>query len=261
MNKGKAPAFQFYVRDWLSDPLLRQASLLSRGAWIDCLCFMWEADERGRLKTTPIKLTRMLSASIGEISMFLNELYDLRFGEISGDEKLSFPKDFTNSENCNTIVTLENRRMYGDYKNKENTRLRVRRHREKRKRNAKSNPKVTPSSSSSTSSTKNKRKFNQKDFDLFYSLYPNKKEPNAALSRWKILLKSGQLPNIQILLDAIKKQIEWRKNPGDEFVPAWKNPATWLNKGCWEDEVSVAQVSTRKPLTEAEQRAELDRDE
>ena len=151
----KAPAFQFYVKDWLSDPLLRQATPVSRGIWIDVLCFMWEADKRGQLKTTPIKLSRMVSASIDEVNHFLNEIDDLEFGNIEIDENVTFP---IMEQNCNAKVTLVNRRMYSDYKDKENTRLRVKKHRDakgvKRKSNGDCNVKVTPSSSSPTSTTK-----------------------------------------------------------------------------------------------------------
>ncbi len=150
---AKAPAFQFYVKDWLSDPLLRQATPVSRGIWIDVLCFMWEADKRGQLITTPLKLSRMVSANIDEVNHFLNEMADLEFGNIEMDENVTFP---IMEQNCNAKVTLINRRMYSDYKDKENTRLRVRKYRIKKnvkqKGNVKGNAEVTPSSSSPSSS-------------------------------------------------------------------------------------------------------------
>ena len=150
---AKAPAFQFYVKDWLSDPLLRQATPVSRGIWIDVLCFMWEADKRGQLKTTPVKLSRMVSASIDEVNHFLNEIADLEFGNIETDENVTFP---IMERDCNAKVTLINRRMYSDYKDKENTRLRVKKHRESKRvkqiSNGDCNEEITPSSSSPSSS-------------------------------------------------------------------------------------------------------------
>ena len=104
---------------------------------------------------------------------------------------------------------------------------------------------------------KNKR-FNQKDFNLFINTYPNRKEKKAALVRWKVLLKSGELPLINIIINAIKEQIQWRALANGEFRPEWKNPATWLNKGCWEDEVSTP--PDHKPITDEQEKAELDRD-
>ena len=38
---GKAPAFQFYARDWLTDPELKMVSYQTKGIWIDLLCIMW----------------------------------------------------------------------------------------------------------------------------------------------------------------------------------------------------------------------------
>jgi hypothetical protein len=77
---------------------------------------------------------------------------------------------------------------------------------------------------------------NLKDFPLFWEAWPNKVDKKAAEERWAKM--NGTRPAITILLEAIRKQTEWRKNAGpDDFRPPWKNPATWLNGRCWEDEV------------------------
>lgn len=93
---------------------------------------------------------------------------------------------------------------------------------------------------------KNKRQFSQKEFDLFYSLFPNKKERKAAIARWKTLCKSNELPEIEIIVAAIEKQIEWRATARGAFRPEWKNPSTWLNKGCWADEVNIIENGGQK---------------
>lgn len=43
------PYFQFYPADWLTDTSLRLCSAETRGVWIDLLCFMSLANERGFL--------------------------------------------------------------------------------------------------------------------------------------------------------------------------------------------------------------------
>jgi hypothetical protein len=73
------------------------------------------------------------------------------------------------------------------------------------------------------------------DFLIFWKAYPEKVEKQYALKCWKKL--NGTRPSIEILLEAIRKQIEWRNDANGEFRPEWKNPATWLNKGCWDDEL------------------------
>lgn len=42
--KSKSPAFQFYPKDWLSDPDVASWGLAERGAFITLLCYIWEND-------------------------------------------------------------------------------------------------------------------------------------------------------------------------------------------------------------------------
>jgi hypothetical protein len=77
------------------------------------------------------------------------------------------------------------------------------------------------------------------EFESFYSLYPNKKDKPEAYKAWQ--KRNGSRPPIEEVLKAIQKQIEWRDNANGEFRPEWKNPATWLNKGSWTDEISIGE--------------------
>jgi hypothetical protein len=134
VTKGKAPAFQFYVRDWLSDPELQSCPASTRGIWINCLCFMWESQGRGKLTGKKDYLARMLNATAAEFDQFLKDASVTKFANVTI---------------CNSDVTIENRRMSREEKEKKNTRMRVRRHRESKPCNAD----VTPPSSSSSSSS------------------------------------------------------------------------------------------------------------
>ena len=72
----------------------------------------------------------------------------------------------------------------------------------------------------------------------FWKAYPKKVAKKAALKAYKKISQSKK--QLQVILDAIEKQKQtdkWRKNNG-QFIP---NPATWLNGGCWEDEVEIEQ--------------------
>lgn len=126
---GKNPAFQFYVKDWLSDPELQCVSASSRGMWIDALCYMWEAPERGKLTATNEELAKLLRATNGDFTQFMNDVKRHKFADVT----------MSNNE-----VTLINRRMQRDEKERNNTRLRVNRFRS----NAKCNVNVTPPSPS-----------------------------------------------------------------------------------------------------------------
>jgi len=72
------------------------------------------------------------------------------------------------------------------------------------------------------------------NFDIFYSAYPLKKGKQAALKSW---IKNK--PDIEVCLDAIKTQTaeKIKLKLAKEFCPEWPNPVTWLNQGCWEDEI------------------------
>lgn len=123
---GKAPAFPFYVKDWLSDSQLKMAAHSTKGIWADMLCFMWDAPERGQLSGTVLQLQRMVGATVQDFEHFISEANTLCFCDISVTD--------------NGIVTVRNRRMWREEKERDNNRMRQQRHREKRK----NNEEVTP---------------------------------------------------------------------------------------------------------------------
>src|SRR5262245_2153543 len=45
----KRPAFQFYTKDWLSDPRLRSCSPAARGIWVDLMAIMHDCQPYGHL--------------------------------------------------------------------------------------------------------------------------------------------------------------------------------------------------------------------
>lgn len=132
---SKAPAFQWYPNDYIRDT--RILSLSARGAWADMLNFMWYAPDRGMLTGTYEQLARQLSCSIEEIKNVLNELSVTKTADVTI---------------CNNLVTVINRRMYRDERERKLTRSRVQKHRNA-KCNATSNADKTPPSSTSTSSS------------------------------------------------------------------------------------------------------------
>jgi len=89
-----------------------------------------------------------------------------------------------------------------------------------------------------------------KNFLEFYDAYPNRKEKPQVLKTWQKLRKEGKLPELPILITAIEKQKKWRAEANGEFRPEWKHPATWLNKGCWEDETTTQEGADKSCLYE-----------
>lgn len=76
-------------------------------------------------------------------------------------------------------------------------------------------------------------------FERFYKAYPLKKERRGALLKFQQAVKSGIDP--EKIIEAAKLYAEWLGNSGPrDFRPAPKMPTTWLNKGCWDDELEAS---------------------
>ena len=130
----KAPAIQFYIGDWFKDPAVQAAETATRGAWANMLMFMWEHKPRGFLIGTSEQLRKLANCRESEWPQILHELEDLKIADVTHD---------------NGKITIKNRRMYREQKEKENNKLRQ----NKFRNNAKNNAGITPPSSSSSSSS------------------------------------------------------------------------------------------------------------
>lgn len=86
----KRPSFQFYPGDWLQDSALRVVSVAARGAWMDMLCLMHQADPYGHLKVNgkvilPPNLARIIGATLAETEGYLTELEEAGVFSRGGD--------------------------------------------------------------------------------------------------------------------------------------------------------------------------------
>lgn len=91
-------------------------------------------------------------------------------------------------------------------------------------------------------------------FDVFWAAYPRKVgkgEARKAFGKVKVPL--------EVLVNALEAQKlsdQWKKD-GGRYIP---NPATWLNQGRWEDELSSKQEDRTRPAGGAEEfQKELER--
>jgi hypothetical protein len=214
---GKAPAFQFYVKDWLSDPELQCVSASTKGIWIDALCYMWEAPERGRLTGTIEELGKLLRATNGDFSKFLEDLKHHKFAEVTFDDK---------------ELTLINRRMFREQKGKENHILRQKRYKERQKIDTELTP---PSSSSSPSPIPNLINISQ-NFEKFWQAYPSrngkKVTKKESLQFFKDHFKTEE--EINLLL---KATANYANSCNEGFA---KDPIRFLKKDFWKDWVESA---------------------
>lgn len=73
-------------------------------------------------------------------------------------------------------------------------------------------------------------------FDQFWQAYPKKVGRIKAKEAWSKM--NGTRPTLNIILSKIselKDSEQWKKE-GGQYIP---NPATWLNRGGWDDELRV----------------------
>jgi hypothetical protein len=86
------------------------------------------------------------------------------------------------------------------------------------------------------------------DFLAFWNAYPKRKARAKAFDAWR--KTANDRPDVSAIIaaiDASRKSEQWRKE-GGQFIPL---PATWLNGGCWDDEleVEVTPITDRPPPT------------
>lgn len=79
----KLPYMQFYPADWIQDT--RVLSLQAAGAWINLLCAMWCAPDRGKLQWTPDQTRHFLGLDMSGFTEVLNELILSGIGDIKID--------------------------------------------------------------------------------------------------------------------------------------------------------------------------------
>jgi len=138
----KAPADQFYWNDYMRDT--RRISLAARGGWVDILGEMRYSPTRGMLNESWVGYARIMSATVDQAQAVIIELIEKRVCDwwIEIDGKKIGSSETEKLDTCNASVTLLkrefngdvtliNRRMYREYKARENTKKRVAKHRKK----------------------------------------------------------------------------------------------------------------------------------
>ena len=111
---AKAPAIQFYVRDFTAD--CNGLSVAAKGAWIQIMCQLHLATKRGELTKTHDAWARICGCPPAELEPLLKEFDDEETARVTF---------------CNGRVTVVSRRMERERKEKEAAALRTRRHRAK----------------------------------------------------------------------------------------------------------------------------------
>lgn len=211
----KRPSFQFYPADFMRD--VDDLSPAARGAWISLLCKMHWSRPRGQYRSDMKGLARIMGTTADHAEALIREITQREVCD------LVYHEDAT--------VTVTNRRMSREEKERESTRLRVDNYR-KRKCNAK----VTSYSSSSSSSSVTKtpptppsqaggraspESEDQKRVGV--EVEEQKPDPPAALAAWETVLKSfGDMRILPTLDGVIKRTLDFMGGH-DEVRYAYKD--------------------------------------
>lgn len=69
--------------------------------------------------------------------------------------------------------------------------------------------------------------------EQFWKLFPRKSGKQAAIRKLEVVRKGGQVP-WERLIGAVRRYAEHVAGKDQQFT---KHPSTWLNSGCWDDEL------------------------
>lgn len=238
--------FQWFPRDWMNEYALRACSPAARGVWIDALCIMWDAPERGTLtcinddKIAPMPC-EMLAAIMRIECAMLASLFDELLangvcskrsdGTIYSRRMVRLGNEIATRRECASNAA----RMRWSCDNDADAMHKSRSQEVKKSEDPPLPPKgedavPEPSSKSKAGSLS---KIQEARFDAFWTEYPKRVGKGAAVKAWsKVNPDDGLFRKILAAVQAQKTWEQWTKD-GGQYIP---NPATWLNQGRWDDE-------------------------
>ena len=258
---GHLPFFQFYPADWIQDT--QTLNHQAKGAWIDVLCQMWIAPERGILDWCLDEFTTILRLNndneTTQMIAHLERVADIMLFDSTRTE-------VTNVENA-THIKLINRRMVCDaaqIKARQNANLKYNDTRTIKKRlqnDLKTTPIYQKSEVRSHISEEDKEKrgtggtASPNGFAEFWGSYPKKKSKGSAEKAWKALKPSDDLS--KLILAGVargRSSSDWLKQNG-QFIP---HPATWLRAKAGKIRGSILQLLSNRKLFQFKNRLKMD---
>lgn len=81
-----------------------------------------------------------------------------------------------------------------------------------------------------------------KMFNKFWSAYPKKKSKIYARKCFVRAIKKVSLDKMLCAIAEQKKSVDWTRQKG-KYIP---HPSSWLNQGCWDDEVEHKETIAEK---------------
>lgn len=234
---ARLPWLQFYTSDWRNDPKLSMCKPSTRGIWIDALSAMHDDGRSGALSGTLCQLTRVLRCSESELHDALDDLTTTGAADV---------------ERRNGIVTLVNRRMSREAKERDANKIRQERHRDGKTCHANRNGPVTPPSRLSVSDSKSGSLAFEKQepeerpieerFADFWRVYPRKEAKQPALKAFRRVDPDER---------TLRAMIVWlgRAAVSEQWQDPTKVPhaSTVLNQARWNEDPPPPPAEIRVP--------------
>jgi uncharacterized protein YdaU (DUF1376 family) len=173
----KYPYMALYVNDWLGDSWLSLCDPATRGIWIDLLAIMHQSGRTGKITASVKKLSRLCRCTPEEMQTALEDLSVTKTADVTVS---------------NNDVTVVNRRMYREHRERVLGRERVRKHRSKLHQKQECNAPVTANI-----------KLNQVKLSK-EGAKTNVSREDSSLSQIDLLLFKQQFPDIDVSLELQK---------------------------------------------------------
>ena len=269
MALEKAPAFQFYPKDFLTDSHVVAMNLTERGAYITLLCMCWMEQSLPADLASIAKLCRVSQSRLQKLWPAISSCFVLRSG------RLIQPRLDRERHKQEVFRQLKSNagKKGGRPKHRFSSALPLLKQNEsKPKAEAKQTKALhlrssisdlpspicdlqSPSDQSQDLGTStdprpptNTALAGDGRFTRFWAVYPNKKGKDEARKAWQKRNPSDALTDL--IIAAVARQQtwpEWTKD-GGRFIP---HPATWLNRGSWDDEPTHPQGAVVTDITRA----------
>ena len=218
----KAPAFAFYVRDWLCSRKVTNMSGDAVKAYIYLLCEAWLQEDRATLPNDEKELISMARINDEKWCKIKDEV--LNCFKLNKNDK--YYNERLLEVHINSNIKALNRKNKTKTKRKQNNNKSV------TARESESEDESKYNISSFKDSKSNKDTYGD-GFLKFWNMYPKKVGKGAAYKAWgKIKTPVEIVALIEVAIEWQKNSNQWSKKNG-QFIP---HPATYLNEKRWEDE-------------------------
>ena len=248
------PYLPLYVQDYLTDEKLSMCSWTSQGVYIKLLCLLHKSDPYGTIllkqndkpdlnfaSNFASKIMKLLPIERDVLIAAITELVNEKCLTIEGNKL--FQKRMVRDNEISLIRSETGKK--GGLKTQKIAKAKVKAPaKAKAKANADIDIDIVNDIDIDVESDVRRTTLSETRFNDFWDAYPNKKGKKAAFAAWKKAKVTADLH--AKLLSAIRLQktsAQWQKDNG-QYIP---NPATWLNQGRWDDEIS-SKEQTDKPL-------------